>query len=170
MKRLQLLKCYGKDCVENNRKWPRNQLTKYDGKNYCENCLHQVMKDLEERKHLYTAIRTYYEIAYPTPMMFNQIKKFLKMNMTINDILDCLNYNAHVHKFSFDTKYGIAFVPYVVEDVRDDKALKRQHQQSKGYDLVAIKINDVSQLDVDTQNKFKKSKLIDMNKENLVDG
>lgn len=167
---MQLLKCYGKNCVEHNHKWPRNQLTKYNGKNYCENCLRGVMKDLEERKHLYTAIRTYYKISYPTPMMFNQIKKFLKMNMTINDILDCLNYNSHVHKYIFDVKYGIAFVPYIIEDVHNDKILKRKHQHSKGYDLVTIKINNASQLDIDTQNKFKKSKLIDMNKENLVDG
>lgn len=167
---MQLLKCYGEDCIEHNHKWPRNQLTKYKGKNYCDNCLHQVMKDSEERKHLYTAIRIYYKISYPTPMMFNQIKKYLKMNMTINDILDCLKYNSHVHRYTFDVKYGIAFVPYIIEDVRDDRALKRQHQHSKGYDLVTIQIKDVSQLDVDTQNKFKKSKLIDMNKENLVDG
>ena len=167
---MQLLKCYGKDCVEHNQKWPRSQLTKYKGKNYCDNCLQQIKKDLEERKHLYTAIRTYYMISYPTPMMFNQIKKFLKMNMTINDILDCLNYNSHVHKYDFDVKYGIAFVPYIIEDVRDDKILKQQHQHLKGYNLVAIKINNVSQLDIDAQNKFKKSKLIDMNKEDLVDG
>lgn len=167
---MQLLKCYGKDCIENNRKWPRKQLTKYNGKNYCSKCLPLLMKDLEERKHLYTAIRTYYKISYPTPMMFNQIKKFLKMNMSINDILDCLNYNSHVHKYTFDVKYGIAFIPYIIEDVRDDRVLKHQHQHSKGYDLVAIKIDNASQLDVDTQNKFKKSKLIDMNKENLLDG
>lgn len=166
-------KCYGEDCVEIDRKWLKKDLIKYKGKNYCQNCYKKITYKTQMMNIIKHKICKYYRIKYPTPMMFNQIKKYISQKITYEEIVQCLDYQKQVKGFpGFKIKFGLAFIPYVAPKIIEQNIINHSNTNNPSmvYDIIDISIKK-NQLDSDIDNEYKKSKLIDMsNEENFKNG
>ena len=131
----RLLKCYGEDCVETGEKWEKDQLVKYKNKNYCVNCVTKEKKNDEDRKLLYHLISELYEIPFPNGLMLRQIKQFnQERKYTYENIRKALLYGKYVKNMSFQPKYGLGIVPYIIDDAvayHDDQVKKAKDMEGK---------------------------------------
>lgn len=170
----RLYKCYGEDCVAINRKWEIKDLLKIKGKNYCRSCYKKKTIQKQGMAEINAKIRKFFGIKFPTPMMNNQIKKYLKEGATYDELSACFDYQyARKGSSSFVLKYGVAFIPYVLPRVQERMKLneKNMNNLTTHYNIVHVSINDVSDLDTDLENEYKNSKKIDMkDKRLMIDG
>ena len=109
----RLLKCYG-TCE---KKYPKEELTKYKGKNYCQTCLKEKRHNDEDYQSLLLQIRKSYNIPYPTGMMLRQIKAFKNdRGYSYRNQVLAIEYIDNVLRKSMHTKYGLGLVPYVIDE------------------------------------------------------
>lgn len=109
----RLLKCYG-TCE---KKHPKEVLTKYKGKNYCQTCLKEKRHNDEDYQFLLMKISTSYNIPYPTGMMLRQIKNFKNdRGYSYRNQALAVEYIKTVLRKKMETKYGLGLVPYVIDD------------------------------------------------------
>lgn len=128
----RLLKCYGQSCLDNDLKYPKEELREVKGKNYCSIHYDQAVreadnKDLDEtyRKKLYYAIGYYYGLPKnrPTPMMMNQIKRFYGNGFSYQELYEAFEYGKTVENNDY-MKYGVYWIANYVETVAQLKNKK----------------------------------------------
>lgn len=131
----KLLKCYGEDCVAINKKWEKDLLIKYKGKNYCPSCSEKESKEDEDRQLLYNLISELYQIPFPNGLMLRQIKQFkVERKYTYENIRKALLYANYVQKVKFHSKFGLGIVPYVIDEAivyHEDQVQKAKNMEGK---------------------------------------
>lgn len=109
----RLLKCYG-TCGE---KYQKEDMVQIKNVNYCRPCHIKKLKDADIRKKLYLFIQTEYKLTFPTGLMLRQIKEFHDTRgYELEDILETLRFLKYNKKETFIIKYGIARVPYFIDE------------------------------------------------------
>lgn len=152
----KLLKCYGEKCMEENKKYPSNELQKISGKNYCPICYQSRLKESNDRKKLVEEIINIYgEI---TGRMQADIKKFKEVNKyKYEGMRLTLIYCRDVKRLPMEAKYGLARVAYYYEECRDYYIeLKKQKEDLKTKDLTPKKKEYTISLENISRTKIRK--------------
>lgn len=156
-------KCYGKECVEQNLKYPKDELYQYAGKNYCFPHYQAKLKDKESRERLYGLIQKHFGIPYPTGLMLGQIKKFQNTNhYTLDGIAEAVDYMASQSWVNLDSKYGLGLVPHVYEDAQENKK-RADAQSSIKFDYKEQNIT-VAKKDFEKENEVVRKEKFDFTK------
>jgi len=124
----RLLKCYGSDCIRDNIKHPKDELTNYHGKNYCSTCYIIKLNEDEGRNRVYETIKRLYRIPFPDPRMKKQVKDFIGQGLTYDGIIGTLEYIDSSTKFQLEPKYGISLVLNFYSQYEEDR--RRQEIQA----------------------------------------
>jgi len=128
----RLLKCYGQSCLDNDLKYPKEELQAVNGKNYCVDHYDQAVREannkaLDEtyRKKLYYTIGHYYNLPKkrPTAMMMNQIKRFHSNGFSYEELYEAFEYGKTVENNDY-MKYGVYWIANYVDTVNQLKAKK----------------------------------------------
>ena len=157
---MRLLKCYGKSCVENNVKHPKEELINYKGKNYCKMHYNKKIKDDKDKKILTDYICKVYKMPYVSPFMLKQIKDYTEdKGLTYDDIRGTLEYVRTLPGIELSPKYGIGIVlykfpEYKEEQTRKDIQASSMPTQTKD-DTVMVQRNRLE------NNLYAKEKLVD---------
>lgn len=156
----RLLKCYG-TCE---KKYLKEELTKYKGKNYCQACLKEKRRNDEDYEFLLMKIRTSYNIPYPSGMMLRQIKTFKENRgySYYNQGL-AIEYIKNVLRKKMETKYGLGLVPYVIDDaVKYYKENEEKARKLKDIDFINNKQHAKISSKTLKENDYGKKKMINM--------
>ncbi len=160
----KLYKCYGKSCVSKNLKHQKELLIVHNGKKYCEACLNEKIKNIEDRNELYNTIKQLYKISYPTGMMLKQIKTYKEeFGYTYKGMTQTLKFiNNDDNKVDFNYKYGLGIITY-----RYDKAMEFYSNQEKMVKENIFKSSDIEEITVISNrpnniNKIKENRIIDL--------
>lgn len=105
---MRLLKCYG-DC---DKKYPKEELEKHKGKNYCQGCLGKVLERDKDYEDLCKYICEIFRCPYVNPYIKKQIGDFEKGGFTLKGMRSTLKYITCVLKVQLKEEYGIAMVRY----------------------------------------------------------
>lgn len=157
---MRLLKCYGKSCVENNVKHPKEELINYKGKNYCKMHYNKKIKDDKDKKILTDYICKVYNMPYVSPFILKQIKDYTEdKGLTYDDIRGTLEYVRTLPGIELSPKYGIGIVlykfpEYQEEQTRKDIQASSMPTQTKD-DTVMVQRNRLE------NNLYAKEKLVD---------
>lgn len=154
----RLYKCYGY-C---NEKYEKDILIKHtNGKNYCPACLEKMIKEQNDRNSLYNKIRQFYNVSYPTGMMLKQIKDYKEINgYTYKGMELTLVYCKEVLNLEFKSTMGVGIIPHQYEKAKQH-FIEKQKRINNHKD-VEIKEIVVNVRYIDTNNYYKKSKLINL--------
>mgnify|MGYP000850710952 CR=1 FL=1 len=112
----RLLKCYGKECVEQNKKWQKEELNKISGKNYCRKHFIKITNENAERDVAYRKIAHALGIQYPTPLIKKQIKNLHDVGYDYKTISNAVDYGLQIKGYSDFSRFGIKFVEYYIEE------------------------------------------------------
>lgn len=116
---MRLLKCYGPNCEKQGIKHPKEDLTVFKRKNYCDNCLPIVKALSDQYDHLLKFIVENYHVPYPSPQMLSQIKNFTEQrHYTYIGIETALEYMHIVRHKEFNSHFGLGYIPYVYNDAQ----------------------------------------------------
>jgi hypothetical protein len=111
---MALYKCYG-TCE---KKYFKEELTNYKGKNYCPQCYASKVKEDTDREKLYKFLQETFNINFPTGLMLRQIKEFREdRNYSYKNIYFTIKYILEVQKINLQLKYGIALVPHYYDEM-----------------------------------------------------
>lgn len=159
----RLLKCYGEDCVKNNIKHPKEALTKYKSKNYCNHCLDKLKKQEGQKDKLFEYIKEQYDILFVTPLMQKHINEMRAHGLSYKMVHALIHYCLEV-KDNFnkpDPKFGLFLYSNYYEEMLQyykNKKLKKQQNENKKIEKKTVTI-DSTKLN---RNTYKNSKLYDM--------
>lgn len=161
----RLLKCYGQDCISHNIKHPKEDLTKFSGKNYCPNCYDKIVKETEERNNLYDYVAKVYDMPFPTPLMKKHIKELREgYGWSYKRIKVLIHYVVNVENNVIDAKYGLRhYANYYQSMIRyySDKKKRKENNQGKRNRSRTITMDSSRFLN----NKYKNEQLFDMEDE-----
>ncbi len=146
----RLLKCYGVKCLEDNKKYPKNELTTYKGKNYCEECLKVIKERDKDYDELCKYICKIFNCPYVNPYVKSQISQFEKGGFSLKGIRSTLKYIVEILGISLQERYGIAMVKYryyeakkfAEERSKQYKQVEEQEVQKKPNEVRYVKIED----------------------------
>lgn len=143
---MRMLKCFGKECEQELKKYPKSELFAYKNKNYCFKHFQQKQKEDEDRAKLYGMIKKYFNISYPTGLMLAQIKKFQTVNgYSLESMADTIDYMASLPWVVLDSSKGLGLIPYVYDDAYNERIRSKsaqikaeEYQQSVKKQVVEI--------------------------------
>lgn len=163
----RMLKCYGFECSDNGIKWPKSKLTVKNGKNYCDKCLVEMIKEEDGRATLYGIIKDVFQMPFPNGMMLRQIKEFRRVRTyEYEDIAKAILYAKYVLHKDMTPKFGLGLIPYVIEDAKAfyiDQKEKIKNMEGKTIQNENVKARANIKRE---NNTLLKSKMIDM--ENIL--
>lgn len=156
---VRLLKCYG-DCEG---KFPKEELEKISGKNYCPSCYAAKKKEDEDRDRLYKIINETFGISFPTGLILRQIKQYKEQRgYSYKNIYFAVHYIRNIKKIDLQLKFGIALVPhYYDEMITYYKQLKERREKMVSFNP-SEKVQIVRLSKPVINDDYKKKKLIDM--------
>lgn len=124
----RLLKCYG-DCGE---KYPKELLTKYKSKNYCEACLKKKQERDADYDKLCEYICEIFNAPFVNPYIKKQIADYEKGGFTLKGIRSTLKYIVEILGVTLKEEYGIAMVKYKYYEAKKfAENLNKQKGQNK---------------------------------------
>lgn len=156
---MRLVKCYGY-C---NEKHPRSTMQKIGTQNYCPQCYDKKKKEVEDRELLFNCIKSVFNLNFPTGQMLRQIKQYREeRNYTYKNIAFTIKYIVQVKNMQLQTKYGIALVPHLYDEMLDYyKKLEQRKKSMTGEEVKTRKIF-IEPPKLRDNKKFLKDKLIDV--------
>lgn len=135
---MRLITCYGPNCYKQGIKHPKDELTEFHSKNYCEKCLNEVMNDYEFRKSLTVLLLGDYGDNYLPSIVSNQIKKYRKLGMTYEGMYHTALYLKKEKGIVFERKYGIGLVKQYYDSYSSYNENSTNDDQTTGNDAVVI--------------------------------
>jgi hypothetical protein len=152
------LKCYG-TCE---KKYPEEQLEKFQNKNHCAACFSVKAKEVADREALYKSLQKTFNLTFPTGNMLRQIKLYkTERGYTYKNIMFTVNYMFFVKKvYKPDTKYGIAAVPHFYDEmIAYYKDLKKRREETvvEETKIITIKMKPMA-----IGNTYREKKFINM--------
>jgi len=157
---VRLLKCYGKECEEQGKKYPKEELYEHNGKNYCFEHLQARQHEERDRAKLNTVIKQVFHIPYPSMRMKAQIKRFQQeYSYNLNDIADTIDYMSSLSRVIIDESKGLGLVPYIYDEAMAER-LRKQQAQAVAVEKPAIKKRVITV----SEDKFKTNDLASKNK------
>ena len=156
----RLLKCYG-TCE---KKYLKEELTKYKGKNYCQVCLKEKRRNDEDYEFLLMKIKHSFNIPYPNGMMLRQIKTFKEdRGYSYHNQGLAIDYIKNVLRKRMETKYGLGLIPYVIDDaVKYYKENEEKARKLKDVDSINNKQRAKISAKTLKENDYGKKKMINM--------
>lgn len=169
---LRLYKCYGEDCVNQNKKHPLDNLIEEGGKRYCKSCLEKRHKEQKDRRELYDTIKEYYNISFPTGMMLKQIKQYQdEAGYTLTGMTKTLKYlKNNCTGITFKPQMGLGIISYKYDEAKEfwinqqriaDAQRKLQENKESLNEVVVVNTKQL-----DKTNVYKQSRMIDLS--NLI--
>lgn len=136
---MRLITCYGPNCYKQGIKHPKDELTEFHGKNYCNKCLNEVMSDYEFRTSLTILLLGDYKgSSYLPSMVENQIKKYLKMGMTYEGMYRTATWLKREKGIVFERKYGIGLIRHYYDSYSSYKEDNKNDNQATGREAVVV--------------------------------
>lgn len=152
----RLIKCRGCD-----DKFEKEILKIISNKNYCPRCYKAILTEREHREELYSTIKEFYNIEFPTGWMLKQIKEFTEIRgYKLKGITLTLIYCKEQLNLRFDSKYGLAIIPNYYNSAKN-YWLEKQKRALNHKD-VKIQTEKIIIPKMSFENKYKKNKLIDL--------
>lgn len=156
----RLLKCYG-TCE---KKYTKDRLEKYKGKNYCEECL----KVLKERDKDYDELCKYickiFNCDFVNPFIKKQIKDYSIGGFSLKGMRSTLKYIVEILGITLQEQYGIAMVKYKYYEAKKfAEERHRQYQQVEEQELEE-KPNEVKYVKIDDYRTNKPRKKFSLDK------
>lgn len=133
------LKCYGAECEEQGLKYDAEELTKYNGKNYCSKCLKKKMERDKDYDALCDYIKNIFNVTFVDPFIKKQIKDFEAGGFTLKGMRSTLRYIVEILGIQLQLKYGIAMVRYRYHEARE-YAENRNKQINQAKEVVEDKV------------------------------
>ena len=154
----RLYKCYG-DC---GGKYEKESLIVHsNNKKYCSSCLEKMLKEQSDINRLYNKIKILYNVSYPTGLMLKQIKEYKEVNgYTYRGMELTLDYCKETLNLDFKSTMGVGIIPHQYERAKEHYIEKQN--KLKNHKDVEIKTNVINLKYVDTNNYYKKAKLINL--------
>jgi hypothetical protein len=154
----RLLKCYG-TC---NKKYPKEEMQVFSGKNHCPSCYEDKKREDQERIKLNQTISKWFNISFPNGHMLKQIKNFRSepYNYSYKNIRFTIDYCFSNKKVKPEIKFGIAFVPHYHDEMIDYyKEFNRKRAQTVVQEekIIRLKLKPFK-----LENKYKDKKFINM--------
>lgn len=157
----RMLKCYG-TCDST---YPKEHLISFKGKNYCQHCLETRRRDSIERENLSKMIQELFNLSYPTGLILRQMKTFREeRNYSYQEQADTLNYiNLHTPK-KLQVKYGIALIPYYIEEMKQFVIDSKERAESNNYNSLSdSNVKTIKMTKIKSNHKdYQKNKLLNM--------
>lgn len=121
---------------------------KYQNKTYHMPCYKKMIEEKYEnnkgqdnyKQELYEYICDVFKIEEITPQIMSQIDKYYKeYNLTYSEMKDCLYYYSEIMNKTLDIKYGVAIIPYIMNDVRQIyEDVKLATELNKDIDMTKV--------------------------------
>ncbi len=105
-------KCYGPNCYKQGIWHSKDELTEFQDKNYCDECLNEVMAEYEYRQSFKRMLADDYGTCMLPPIVNNQITKYRKLGMTYEGMYRTAMGLKKEKGTVFEKKYGIALIKY----------------------------------------------------------
>lgn len=115
------VKCYHKDCLDNNLKYNKSEMTEIKGKRYCSVHAPEVAQEAEYQQLFYRALRSEFNERILPGMIYAQIKNLMKDGATYVGLYQTFMFMKRTKNISFELKYGIGL-------------MKNYYNEGRGYD------------------------------------
>lgn len=149
---MRLLRCYGY-C---GKKYPKDELVKYGGKNHCKPCASRKEKEQQDRDLLYKTIQKVYNIPFPNGQMLRQIKMFKEeRNYTYEGMTKTLCYFVKIQRKQPLLQAGLSFLPYYY-----DSAIKYYEDLEEKRKNTVVVENNIKIIKITPRKHNKREELI----------